>query len=170
MSYRQSISPRRKSHPNHHQTKTSRSLQLRSHRPRSHPSKNRHQGIVKAVCLCNNGWVCEDHPKSTVGDDDCGAAGELCTSSRCDKDADSIFLTVHSNSAKPKRPGARLKSSMESGPIRRNTRVAKSQPYTPLSNRRQTLLTEDKHLSDIGHRACCKVFFLLKTAILLIQV
>jgi hypothetical protein len=46
-------------------------------------------------CSCNNGWVCEEHPDQPWEHDGCGAAGELCKNPECDKDADSIFLTVH---------------------------------------------------------------------------
>jgi hypothetical protein len=46
-------------------------------------------------CPCYKGWVCEDHPGQPWSHDDCVAAGELCTNPQCDKDADSIFLTVH---------------------------------------------------------------------------
>ena len=37
---------------------------------------------------------CEDHPDRPWQHNDCGTAGDLCTNPQCDKDADSIFLTV----------------------------------------------------------------------------
>jgi len=39
--------------------------------------------------------VCEDHPNKPWNHRGCEAAGELCKNPRCDKDPDSIFLSVH---------------------------------------------------------------------------
>jgi hypothetical protein len=47
------------------------------------------------TCSCFDGWVCEDHPNQPWGHEGCGAAGELYRNPDCDKDPDSIFLTVH---------------------------------------------------------------------------
>jgi hypothetical protein len=46
-------------------------------------------------CACLKGWICEDHPNKPWGHRGCGAAGELCKNPNCDKDPDSIFLSVH---------------------------------------------------------------------------
>ena len=55
-----------------------------------------HQIQIKNMTFwCFYRWVCEDHPDQPWEHDGCGAAGELCTNPQCDKDADSIFLTVH---------------------------------------------------------------------------
>jgi hypothetical protein len=45
-------------------------------------------------CRCYKGWVCEDHPEQPWEHDGCGAAGELCKNPKCNKDPDSIFLSV----------------------------------------------------------------------------
>src|SRR4029434_722665 len=59
-------------------------------------AKVRKRGAKKpAKCPCLKGWVCEDHPNQPWGHDGCEAAGELCKNPRCDKDPDSIFLSVH---------------------------------------------------------------------------
>jgi len=63
----------------------------------------------QAECLYYKGWVCEDHPDQPWGHDGCGAAGELCTNPECDKDADSIFLTIQ----------CRVQPEEENRPIRK---------------------------------------------------
>jgi hypothetical protein len=54
-----------KSRPNHHQMKTNLTRQ----------SKNHHQRMIETVCLCHNGWICEDHPDRPRGHDGCDAVG-----------------------------------------------------------------------------------------------
>ena len=64
------------------------------------------------TCWCFYGWVCEDHPDQPWGDDGCGAAGELCTNPQCDKDPDSIFLSVQCSGTARKKKTASQKNSV----------------------------------------------------------
>src|SRR4029453_1555763 len=51
--------------------------------------------VKPAVCSCYRGWVCEDHPDQPWEHDGCGAAGELCKNPNCNKDPDSVFVSIH---------------------------------------------------------------------------
>jgi hypothetical protein len=55
----------------------------------------RHRAKKPTKCPCLKGWVCEDHPNQPWKHRGCEAAGELCKNPRCNKDPDSIFLTIN---------------------------------------------------------------------------
>ena len=63
--------------------------------PRNSTKKKKTRAKNLTKCPCLKGWVCEDHPSQPWGHRGCGAAGELCKNPQCDKDPDSIFLSVH---------------------------------------------------------------------------
>jgi hypothetical protein len=63
--------------------KTSPTLQLRSHRLKSHQSKNRRQRVVKAVSLYNNVWVCVDQPRNRELEKDLINSARATVSSVC---------------------------------------------------------------------------------------
>ena len=54
----------------------------------------KHRAKKPTKCSCLKGWVCEDHPNQPWGHRGCQAAGELCTNPQCNKDPDSIFLSI----------------------------------------------------------------------------
>ena len=60
-----------------------------------YPKVKKHRTKKPTKCPCFKGWVCEDHPNQSWGHKSCGGAGELCRNPQCDKDPDSIFLSVH---------------------------------------------------------------------------
>lgn len=37
-----------------------------------------------AACVCDEGWVCEDHPDQPLNHDGCGGAGMKCDNRRCE--------------------------------------------------------------------------------------
>jgi len=50
---------------------------------------------LKARCICNHGWVCEDHPDQPWDHDDCGAPRAVQKTPDCNKNPDLIFALVY---------------------------------------------------------------------------
>jgi hypothetical protein len=94
-------------------------------------------------CSCLNGWVCEDHPNQPWGHRGCQAAGELCTNPQCNKDPDSIFLSVDcqlqpGRTKPPVRKTMLSSRSHSSYPLRRNTPNYKYGDKSGLKERGET--------------------------------